>query len=100
MSVIIELSVFPVDKGESVSGYVARAIKIIQESGLAFHIGPMGTSVEGELDEVMELAKACIKELARDSNRVYWTIKGDLRKGRTRGLLQKVESVKKKCHSL
>ncbi len=34
MSVIINFSIFPLDKGESLSNYVARAIKIIDESGL------------------------------------------------------------------
>lgn len=93
MSTIIELSVFPVDKGESVSSYVARAIKIIEESGLSYQVGPMGTSIEGDLDRVMEVALACIKAIASDSNRVYWTIKGDLRKGRVEGLRKKVEAV-------
>jgi len=100
MSTIIELSVFPVDKGESVSKYVAMAVKIIRESGLPYDIGPMGTSIEGELDEVMNVAIKCIKELANSSNRVYWTIKGDLRKERSHGLLQKVESVRKKLDAL
>lgn len=93
MSTIIELSIFPLDKGESVSDYVARAIKVIKESGLPYEVGPMGTSIEGELEQVMEVALACIKAIARDSNRVYWTIKGDLRKGREEGLRKKIESV-------
>ena len=35
MSVIVEFSIFPIDKGESLSPYVARALKIIQDSGLS-----------------------------------------------------------------
>ena len=34
MSVIIDFAIFPMDKGESLSPYVARAIKVINESGL------------------------------------------------------------------
>ncbi len=96
MSTIIELSLFPMDKGESVSPYVARAVRIIKESGLPFQVGPMGTSIEGDLDEVMEVAVSCIKALLSDSNRVYWSIKGDSRKGRQDGIRKKVESVKGK----
>ena len=34
MSLIVELSVFPMDKGASVSAFVARAVSVIRESGL------------------------------------------------------------------
>ena len=47
MSVIVELSIFPMDKGVSVSPYVARAIRIIENSGLSYELNPMGTSIEG-----------------------------------------------------
>ncbi len=33
MSVLMEFAIFPTDKGESVSAYVARAIHIIKQSG-------------------------------------------------------------------
>lgn len=45
MSVIVELSIFPMDKGISVGGCVARAVQIIEESGLAFALNPMGTCI-------------------------------------------------------
>jgi hypothetical protein len=38
MSVIIEFSIFPMDKGESLSPYVARALKMIQDSGLPYEL--------------------------------------------------------------
>jgi len=47
MSVILDFSMYPLDKGESLSPYVARSIKIIQESGLPYEFRSMGTSVEG-----------------------------------------------------
>jgi uncharacterized protein YqgV (UPF0045/DUF77 family) len=42
MNVIIDFSIFPMDKGESVSAYASRAVKIIKASGLAHHIGTHG----------------------------------------------------------
>jgi uncharacterized protein YqgV (UPF0045/DUF77 family) len=48
MSVIVDFSIFPLGKEESVSKYASRAVKIIKDSGLPHHIGPMGTSI-GEL---------------------------------------------------
>ncbi len=36
MSVIVELSIFPMDKGSSLSPYVSRAVRIVKESGLPY----------------------------------------------------------------
>jgi uncharacterized protein (TIGR00106 family) len=66
MSVLIEMSIFPMDKGESVSQYVARAIKVIQASGLPYELNPMGTCIEGEWDEVMDVVSRCFQDLQRD----------------------------------
>ena len=43
MSAIADLTIFPLDKGESVSSYVAEAVKVVQTSGLEYQIGPMST---------------------------------------------------------
>ena len=45
--VLLEFSMFPLDKGESVSQYVARSVDIIDRSGLAYQTHAMGTVVEG-----------------------------------------------------
>ena len=46
MSVLIHFSLFPTDKGTSVSPYVANSIRIIRESGLPYKLGPMSTAIE------------------------------------------------------
>ena len=96
MSVIIEFSIFPMDKGVSLSPYVARALKIIQDSGLPYELTPMGTCVEGEWGEVMNLVDRCFQELQKDSDRVYLGLKADYRKGPSGRLEGKVASVKEK----
>jgi uncharacterized protein (TIGR00106 family) len=96
MSVIVNFSTFPLDKGESLSSYVARAIKIIQESGLPYELTAMGTSIEGEWEEVSAVVDKCFRELQKDSNRVYLALKADYRKGPGGRLKSKVESVKGK----
>ncbi len=93
MAVIVELSVFPIDKGISVSPYVARVLRIIEQSGLAYQLNPMGTCIEGEWQQVLEVVDACFKDLEKDCDRIYLTIKGDYRKGRSGGLRGKVASV-------
>ncbi len=96
MSVIINFSIFPLDKGESLSSYVARAIKIIEESNLPYELTAMGTSIEGEWPEVMAVVDECFHELEKDCNRVYLALKADYRKGPAGRLKGKVESVKQK----
>ncbi len=96
MSVIVDLSLFPVGKGESVADYVARAVKIIRDSGLPHRLGPMGTAIEGEYDEVMAVVGSCFKALQADCDRVYMTLKVDGRAGRSAGLEQKVGDVEKR----
>ena len=96
MSVIIELSIFPTDKGVSVSPYVARALGIITESGLRYELNPMGTCIEGEWDAVMAVVDRCFKALETDCDRIYLTLKADFRKGPPDRMAQKVKSVESK----
>ncbi len=96
MAVVLELSMWPVDKGESLSPYVARSLEVIDQSGLDYRIGPMGTCIEGEFDEVMGVVKHCFERMAADCNRVTASIKLDYRKGRTGRLTAKIDSVEQK----
>lgn len=93
MSVIANIALFPVDKGESLSEYVAPAVKIIRESGLPFAEGPMGTNVEGEWDEVNRVVSCCFKALQEMSGRVYMVATYDYREGSSGRLQQKMDSV-------
>ena len=99
MSVIVEFSIFPMDKGESLSPYVARSLKLIQASGLPYELNPMGTCVEGEWNEVMSLVDRCFQELQKDCKRISLALKADYRKGSTGRMKTKVESVRAKLES-
>lgn len=93
MSCILELSLFPMDKGESVGPFVAVAVEIIRKSGLPHSTGPMGTCIEGEWEEVIAVAGDCFRALAAESDRVYMTMKVDWRKNRTSGLQEKLNTL-------
>lgn len=100
MSVMAEFSIFPLDKGESLSAYVARAVKIVKDSGLDYHFGPMGTTVEGEWDQVMDVIGRCFKELERDCDRISLGVKVDYRKSQGSRLNQKQASVHKRLENM
>jgi uncharacterized protein (TIGR00106 family) len=78
--VIVEFSINPLDTGGSIAKPVSRAIDIISTSGLSYEVGAVGTTIEGELDEVMDLLTECIEDLSRHSERVTFSIQGDFRK--------------------
>ncbi len=91
--VMIEFSMFPLDKGESLSPYVARILDVIDRSGVNYRLNPMGTVLEGEYDEVMQVVRACFKELEKDCSRISMTLKMDYRKTNQSRLEQKVEKL-------
>ena len=96
MSVLLEFSMFPTDSSESKSEYVGRIIKMIDGSGVAYQLTPMGTIIETEtLDEAFEIVKQSYTLLETDCNRVYSSLKIDIRKKRDNRLKTKIESVEK-----
>jgi uncharacterized protein (TIGR00106 family) len=79
--VLLEFSMYPLGKGESVGPFVARCLKIVEQSGLAHQCHSMGTILEGEFDEVMDVVRRCYAELTTDCDRVECVMKLDYRKG-------------------
>lgn len=96
MSMLLEFSMYPLGQGESVGDYVARSLDIIDRSGVAYRLNPMGTVLEGEWDEVMGVAKQCFDRMSADCGRVSCTMKFDWRKGATGRLTGKVASVERR----
>jgi len=94
--VLLEFSIAPFDKGSSVSEYVAKALKVIDSSGLDYQLTPMGTIIEGNWPKVMGIVDECFKVISNDSDRVVMQIKVDYRKdkvGRIKGKVQTVEKI-------
>ena len=93
---LCEFSIFPVDKGIHLSEHVARAVRLIEESGLPHRVYPMGTVIEGSWEDIMALIKKCHEAIARDSDRVVVNIHIDDRKGAKDRLTGKIASVEAK----
>ncbi|WP_457596377.1 MTH1187 family thiamine-binding protein [Hydrogenimonas sp.] len=96
MSALVEFAMFPTDKGESVSAYVSRIMKVFDEKGIAYQLTPMGTIFECEsVEEATGVIALAYSVLEPDCNRVYTTIKMDIRKGRSGRMKQKLASIQK-----
>ncbi|SDJ97687.1 MTH1187 family thiamine-binding protein [Natronincola ferrireducens] len=76
----LSLQVLPRVPDERIYPVVDAVIHMIQETGLKYEVGPMETTIEGELDELLEIVKKaqdiCIEEGA---TRVMSVIKIDYR---------------------
>ena len=90
---IAAFSITPLGVGESVSGQVADAVRLVRESGLPNETNAMFTNVEGEWDEVMALIHACVSKVGEAAPRVSVVIKIDVRPGVEDGLTQKVRVI-------
>lgn len=95
MTALVELSVFPVGEGTSVSAHVAAAVGLIRDSGVAYRLTPMGTIIETDsVGQALGLVARCCDLLVdRGCGRVYCTAKLDIRAGSVRRMDAKIDSV-------
>jgi len=94
--VLLEFSMSPLGKGESVGKYVSRSLEIVDQSRVDYRLNPMGTVLEGEWDEVFGVVRKCYERMKKDCNRISCSIKVDYRKGAKGRLDGKVMSVEKR----
>ena len=80
----------------SVSEAVARAVRVVRDSGLPNETTSMFTTLEGEWDECMAVVKAACEAVAEVSPRVALVLKADIRPGWTGQLTAKVERVEER----
>ena len=97
MSVLVEFAMFPTDKGESASPYVSKIVQMISLSGISYKLTPMGTVFEtSDIHSALSLIEKAYLLLEPDCNRVYSTVKFDIRKNRDNCMQKKIESIENK----
>ena len=84
-------SIAPDDGSGSYSQHVAAALRIIDESGLKYRLGAMGTEVEGPRDQVFAMLARCHETLATAAGvrRTSTVIKIDDRAGINSGEMER-----------
>jgi len=96
---IAEVSVVPLGtKTASVSQYVARAIKVLeQEKDIKYETTAMGTIIEGDLDRILVVVKKMHEGIfGREVTRALTTVKIDDRRDKAQSMKAKLDSLKKK----
>ncbi|HEY9203922.1 MAG TPA: MTH1187 family thiamine-binding protein [Sulfurimonas sp.] len=80
-------------EGSSVSKHVSRVIDAIDRSGVPYQLTPMGTVVEAQsMKEALSIIELAYEQL-QDCERVYSSLKFDIRKNTKNRLKTKIASV-------
>jgi len=94
---MVQLSIMPISEDQHLSEAIAKAVKIIHESGLEYKLTPMGTLIKGEWKEVMNVAKKCHEAVREDFDRVTTQIKIDDLKSGDISFYDKIRAVEEKA---
>lgn len=99
LSVLLEFAMFPTSddgrEGSSVSKEVSKVIDAIDKSGIPYQLTAMGTIIEARsMKEALSIVELAYKQL-EDCDRVYSSLKFDIRKNCENRLKTKVEKVER-----
>lgn len=93
---LAEFSVTPVGTGPHLSKEVAKAVKVVKESGLDYQVTALGTLLEGERGKVLEVIAQAHEALLETNERVYTRIVLDEFRKETPGRIKtKVTKIEK-----
>ncbi len=97
-SFLLEFSMFPTSsecrEGSSVSKEVSKIIDAIDKSGVPYQLTPMGTVVEtSTMRDALDIIELAYNQL--DCDRVYSSLKFDIRKNCKNRLTSKIAAVEK-----
>ncbi len=95
MTVIAEVTTYPIGMGISLSRYVKRAIKVLDESNLDYEIGPMSTTIEaGSVEQILEVIGKMHNAIGEAGcQRISTAIRIDDRRDKDREMMDKVAAV-------
>jgi len=96
---VVEISVAPLGTAQpGVSEYVAGCVAIVAASGLNYQLTPMGTIIEGDLDQIFPVLRKMVESpFERGAVRVSSLIKiDDRRDDRQHTMSEKIDAVTRK----
>ena len=100
---IVQVSIVPLGtKTTSISSYVARALKVLQnQKSVKYKLTPMGTILEGDLDKVLSMVRKMHESVFEEGvQRVVTIVNIDDRRDKRVTMESKISSVEDKlCRS-
>ena len=97
---LMDISLIPIGtESASYSSTVVNAIRIIEERGLKYQLTPTTTIIEGDVDQLLDTAKAIHQNaISNGINRVVTNISIDERIDKHIHLEQQVEIIQQSLH--
>jgi len=92
---LAELSINLLGRGTHLSHDLGEILKTVDESGLSYCLTPLGTCIEGEWDELMNLVKRCHLQARTFSSHVMTTIRIEDEEGATDKITENVVAVER-----
>ncbi|MDP3947877.1 MAG: MTH1187 family thiamine-binding protein [bacterium] len=95
---IMQISIIPLGTPTpSIGDYIALILKHLKENHIKYHLSPMGTTIEGTIEEILNTAKR-IHELpfSEGAKRVLTTISIDDRRDKAVTMEEKVLSIERR----
>lgn len=89
---VIEFSVYPVGCTHYAK-QIGDVIKILDGKKIEYQVGPMGTSIRGEWEEIMPVVKQCHEMLVNQYGRVITHVSIDERKEGESSLKDRVQDI-------
>lgn len=95
---IAQLSVYPIGEGTSLSRFVRKGVAVVEQSGYAYDVGGMATTVEvPDLDALFDLVKKVhAAHVAEGAQRIVIDLKVDDRRDKKATIASKKSAVTKK----
>lgn len=95
---IVAVSISPIGAGVGVSAEVAAALEVLRaQQQVRYELGPMFTTLEGDLDEIFRLVRAMQEAVfAAGARRVSTVLKIDDRRDRRATMREKVRAVEER----
>ena len=91
---VAELRVTPVGAHVPFVRLIADLLPILAESPLQYELHAMGTTVEGEMDAILDLVRRCHQELRNHAERVLIELSIDDRAGTEGELIRSLEHLR------
>lgn len=64
---LVSIQILPqTPNGESVIPYVDKAISLIEQAGVSYRVGPLETTMEGELHKLLQLVAKLHEEMVKE----------------------------------
>jgi uncharacterized protein (TIGR00106 family) len=95
---IAQFSVYPIGEGTSLSRFVRKGVAVVEQSGYAYDVGGMATTVEiPDLDGLFDLVKKVhAAHVAEGAQRIVIDLKVDDRRDKKATIASKKSAVTKK----